>query len=62
VFIDIAERFSEIGSGSNPVRPASKKSDRFPFASTSQTRVRLPRSAASVPSAAAMVVLPRPCR
>ena len=46
--------------GSNPVRPASKKSARLPLASTSHTRVRLPCRAASVPSAAAMVVLPTP--
>src|SRR5258706_3167221 len=58
--IDIANRPGWSSRGLNVVRPASKKSARFPLASSSHTSVRLPRCAASSPSAAAMVVLPTP--
>src|SRR5689334_18656406 len=46
--------------GLNPIGPHSKKSARSPLASTSQTSVRFPRSAASTANAAAIVDLPTP--
>src|SRR5579859_1267805 len=49
-----------ISRSSNEVGPVSKKSARLPLASTSQTSVRFPCSAASRARAAATAVLPTP--
>src|SRR4051812_21618321 len=60
VSIDMAHSRGRISRSSNRVGPVSKKSLRLPLASTSHSRVFLPRSAASRANAAAMVVLPTP--
>src|SRR5688572_21106135 len=60
VSIDIAHSDGCTSRALNAVGPASKKSARFPLASTSHTRVRRPDRAASRPSAAATVLLPTP--